>query len=315
MKNCLLLGSSGFVGSCLLDYSIDKPELSFFASHLRVGINRERTWDITGKSNLVANFDVIIHAATPASAVLNSEKPDEMYRLNVLAMENVIEFAARHQNPPIVLFTSSGAVYGEMPDHLERFSEGWERPQSSIPLSSAYAQGKVDAEALLKKATIDGKCQGLIARLFAFSGVHLPLDRHFAIGNFVRDAVCDQRITIRGNGSPIRSYLDGQDMSEWIFQIIESGSPEEIYHVGSERAISIKDLATLVSNRYELLTDNPVKVDILDQSSPLDGVSRYVPSTERTRTQLNLKENIDLEESIDQMIINGMKTYGKITSD
>jgi UDP-glucuronate decarboxylase len=278
-------------------------------------MRQERVWDVTRKSSLLPEFDVIIHAATPASAVLNSENPEEMYRLNVLAMENVIEFASRHQKPPIVLFTSSGGVYGEMPDHLERFPEGWDRPWSSVPLSSAYAKGKVDAEALLSKATLDGKCQGLIARLFAFSGVHLPLNRHFAIGNFVRDVVCDQRIIIRGNGSPIRSYMDGQDMSEWIFQIIECGSPEEIYHVGSERAISIKDLATLVGNRYERLTDNPVKVDILHQSSPLDGVSRYVPSTERTRTQLNVNETVGLEQSIDQMIINGMKTYRKTISD
>jgi nucleoside-diphosphate-sugar epimerase len=320
----MMTGGSGFVGRSLLGTLLAREDLLHNFEFVSVSRTPHRTsaagiswayWDVRESCSLQSDFDVIVHAATPASAVLNSENPDEMYRLNVLAMENVIEFAARHQNPPVVLFTSSGAVYGEMPDHLERFSEGWERPQSSVSLSSAYAQGKVDAEALLTKATLDGKCQGLIARLFAFSGVHLPLDRHFAIGNFVRDAVCGQSITIRGNGSPIRSYMDGQDMSEWIFQIIGSGSPKEIYHVGSERAISIKDLASLVSNRYELLTGNPVNVDILDQTSPLDGVSRYVPSTERTRTQLNLKENVDLEQSIDQMIINGMKTYKKTTSD
>jgi dTDP-glucose 4,6-dehydratase len=298
-----------------MDSSIETSELSFYTSHLRVGIKQERTWDITEKSHLVPNFDVIVHAATPASAVLNSANPNEMYRLNVLAMENVIEFASRHQKPPIVLFTSSGAVYGEMPNHLERIPEGWERPQSFVPLSSAYAQGKVRAEELLKEATQQGKCLGLVARLFAFSGVHLPLDRHFAIGNFVRDAICDQSITIRGNGSPVRSYMDGKDMAEWIFQIIESGSPDDIYHVGSERAISVKDLATLVVDRYENLTDKPVDINILGKSSPLDGVTRYVPSTERTRAQLNVKETIDLEQSIDQMIIKGMMSYEKITSD
>ena len=85
-------------------------------------------------------------------------------------------------------------------------------------------------------------------------------------------------------------------------RIIEVGSPEVTYHIGSERSISIYELAVLVAERYELCTNQSVQVEILGQSSPMDGVSRYVPSTHRTRQLLSLTETIKLESSIDQMI-------------
>lgn len=328
-----MTGATGFVGQTLLDEiekairpGIDLEMCTALSRNPRVAQElldplQTREWlnyaNYSVKTEIqdIGEYDAIFHLAVPASAVLNTYQPDEMYSLNVEGVDNIIEFASRQITPPTILLSSSGAVYGDMPEGLERIPEGWQRPKSLPAISSAYAEGKITAEERLRQATREGKCLGLIARLFAFSGIHLPLDRHFAIGNFVRDAISEQRITIRSNGSPIRSYMDGQDMAQWLLRILEAGSSDEIYHVGSERAISIKDLATLVSRRYELLTSNAVSVDILDQSSPIDGVSRYVPSTERTRTLLNLEENVDLEWSIDQMIINGMKIHGKTTSD
>lgn len=313
MKSGLLIGHSGFVGQSLLDISLDHFSLDLVSSRSS-SVSSNICWDVTKRCELPCKYELIIHAATPASAALNASDPAQMYKLNVVAMENVIEFATRHENPPIVLFTSSGAVYGDMPIDLERFPEGWQRPPSSPSLSSAYAEGKIVAEEMLREATTEGKCVGLIARLFAFSGVHLPLDRHFAIGNFVRDSIQNQKIVIRGNGTPVRSYMDGQDMAQWLIRIIEQGTSSDVYHVGSERAISIRDLATLVGQRFELLTETPVNVDVLDQTSPLDGVSRYVPSTKITRGLLNLEETITLEQSIDRMIINGMKSFRETTS-
>ena len=263
----------------------------------------------------IGRSDVFFHLAVPASADLNSFHPDEMYSLNVTGILEVIDSVSRQEVPPALLLSSSGAVYGEMPHDLTQIPEGWERPQSTIPLSSAYAEGKIVAEEMLREATRKGKCLGLIARLFAFSGVHLPLDRHFAIGNFVRDAVMTQRITIRGTGSPIRSYMDGKDMAQWLLRIVESGSPDHTYHVGSERAISIRDLAALVAHRYEMLSHTSVNIEVLDKTSLIDGVSRYVPSTQFTRTHLKVEETVSLEHSIDQMIRSAMKSLRSTTSD
>jgi len=281
------------------------------ASRVSNGIiveDNDWAWDLLHQApHIPSTFSVIVHSATPASASLNSMQPDFMFQQNIQAMTNIIEFASRHETPPIVLFTSSGAVYGDMPPSLERIPEDWPIATHSQEVSSAYARGKIEAERMLQEATQAGKCVGLIARMFAFSGIHLPIDRHFAIGNFIRDAVHSRVITIRSDGSSIRSYMDGTDMAEWLLRIIEAGSSDEIYHVGSERSISIRDLASVVATRYEKLTNNKISIEILGQSSPLDGVSRYVPSTAWTRERLGLLETVSLEESIDQMIMKALQ--------
>jgi dTDP-glucose 4,6-dehydratase len=225
-----------------------------------------------------------------------------MLNIIVKGMENLIKFLSRHKNQPTVLFTSSGAVYGSSTNSVENIKEDSTVTFDLHDQVSAYATGKRKAEAMLAQATTSGICVGIIARLFAFSGSHLPRDRHFAIGNFIDDAVTKKKITIRSDGSSIRSYLDQWDMAQWMLTIANHGDPRHIYHVGSERAISIGDLATLISKRYELITGEIVPIEILGQSSPLDGVSRYVPSTAQTRKELGLSETISLESSIDSML-------------
>jgi dTDP-glucose 4,6-dehydratase len=221
----------------------------------------------------------------------------------------VIEFASRHRNPPTVLFTSSGAVYGDIPEDIGNVPESWNGAVASYQPSSAYAEGKRSAEFLLSVATSRGICKGLLARMFAFSGVDLPMDRHFAIGNFVKDAVSTRTIQIRSDGSSIRSYMDQRDMADWLLRILEVGQTNAIYHVGSERSISIRDLAHLIAMRTETILQQEVTVEVKGLKSPLDGVSRYVPSTLATRQALGVNETISLEESIDSMIHKAIKEY------
>ncbi len=312
MTSILVLGGTGFVGKSLVNFlgSDHYDSIAIAQSGISTKIEsdpnddyyRWLVWDIRNKSSLKTDFDLIVHAATPASALLNSLEPNTMFQLIVQGMENVIEFASRHTVPPKILFTSSGAVYGEVSSSVDNIPEDFPIPSASIEFSSAYAEGKRRAESMLRDATVRGHCEGIIARLFAFSGEHLPRDRHFAIGNFVESAITLKKIIVRSDGSSIRSYLDEQDMAQWLFSIAEHGAPSKIYHVGSERAISIRDLAFLVSERCEMLTGESIPVEILGQTSQLDGVSRYVPSTLRTRLELGLAETRNLESSIDKML-------------
>lgn len=312
MGKLLVLGGTGFVGKSLISsakigdfgtiYSSQRGDASTGTTDPTGITPQNLVWDIRNISDLALDFDVIIHAATPASATLNNSDPREMFEIIVQGMENVIEFASRHSVPPIILFTSSGAVYGEIPSSVNHISEDFPVASDSVGISSAYAEGKRLAESILRNATLTGVCHGLIARLFAFSGGNLPRDRHFAIGNFVEDAVTKKKITVRSDGSSIRSYLDEHDMAQWLLSIARNGIADNVYHVGSERAISIRNLAFLVSERCEMLTGESIPVEILGLTSQLDGVSRYVPSTAQTRTELGLSETISLESSIDSML-------------
>jgi len=225
-----------------------------------------------------------------------------MFWTNVRAMENVIRLAESFVSPPRIVFTSSGGVYGEMPGGFDRFPEGFGGAASCFDPRSAYAEGKRAAEFLLTEATHRGVCVGVVARLFAFSGIHLPLDRHFAVGNFVRDAIHHGVVRVSGDGTPVRSYLDGFDMASWILKLVDTGEPGFGYHIGSEEAISIAELARLVADRAALLRGDTVEVEILGAQRSTDGVSRYVPETRLTRQMLGVSQSVSLTESVDHML-------------
>jgi dTDP-glucose 4,6-dehydratase len=158
---------------------------------------------------------------------------------------------------------------------------------------SVYAEGKRITELQLAIAARDSGLNGKIARCFAFVGPHLPLDWHYAIGNFMRDVLAGNEIVIHGDGRPLRSYLHAADLTIWLFTILLRGENMRPYNVGSAEACSIAELAQRIAS----LSGHPGKVRILtpEGSSP---APHYVPDTARAREELCLTEIIPLNDAI-----------------
>lgn len=310
-QNVLITGGSGFVGSILTPLLAEQSKSCVVIGRSKSGNFGEEIeyvqHDVCLPFDLAPCFDMIVHAATPASAALNASSPRQMLEVILGGTSNVIEFAQRHKNPPTILFLSSGAVYGEVPSSEFLIREDSCHAPSTLQTRSAYGEGKRMSELMFSIAQSEGICRTIIARLFAFSGPRIPLDRHFAIGNFVRDAVLDQHIVVRGDGRSLRSYLDEQDLGRWLMASIRLGQSDFALHIGSERSISIGNLAELTADRYQRLTSRECSVSVLGKETPIDGVSRYVPSTSRTRRLLGAAEQVTLEDSLDSMILNALQ--------
>jgi dTDP-glucose 4,6-dehydratase len=260
------------------------------AGALALAIGDVRTFDLDERP------DVVINAATPTTG--HAADPFELVDTIVGGARNVLRFAA--QSGPIpVLFTSSGAVYGRQPPALERMPEDYAGAPEQLDPRFAYHEAKRIAELL---HVAEGRRSGIqpkIARLFAFVGPYLPLGAHFAIGNFVRDAVRGGPIVVNGDGTPMRSYLYATDMTTWLWRILCDGVAERAYNIGSERAISIAGTARSTAKRAAL---PPESVEIRMPRSASGPPERYVPDTTRARRELALRETVGLEAAIDRTI-------------
>jgi dTDP-glucose 4,6-dehydratase len=219
-----------------------------------------------------------------------------MFETIVEGTRRVLE-VARRSGARRLLFTSSGAVYGRQPPELSHVPEDYTGGPDPLTPASAYGEGKRAAELLCTLAGAAHGFDAVIARCFAFSGPYLPLDLHFALGNFVRDALAGGPIRVGGDGTPFRSYLYGADLAAWLWTLLARGQPARAYHVGSEAALSVRDLAFTVARVLG------VERGVALARTPVPGApaERYVPSTRRSREELGLAESFGLEESIARM--------------
>jgi dTDP-glucose 4,6-dehydratase len=307
-----LTGGTGFFGKALLRHwhvqqlaGLPVPEVCvlsrsserFLAAHpeySKLSWLRFVAGDVLAPQSLPQGerFSHILHAA--ADSTLGPQlKPLAQYDQIVQGTRNLLQFAVQTAAKRF-LFVSSGAVYGRQPDHLSLIPEDWHgMPDPQAP-SSAYGVAKRAAEHLCALYQNAYGIETVVARCFAFVGQDLPLDVHFAIGNFIRDALSADIITVRGNGLPSRSFMDQTDLACWLLALIEQGRSGQAYNVGSPEAISIADLAQLVGN----LISPSKPIHILGQPFADGPRDRYVPDVSKAMGELGLVNKVSLANAI-----------------
>jgi dTDP-glucose 4,6-dehydratase len=242
------------------------------------------------------SFPFIIHAATESSTKLNTENPLLMLDTIVVGTRQTLNFAAQAGAKKFLL-TSSGAVYGKQPPELTHIPEDYPGAPDAMDLGSAYGLGKRMAEHLCALYARQTQIEMKIARCFAFVGPHLPLETHFAIGNFIRDALHGGPIVVMGDGTPLRSYLYAADLVIWLWTILFRGKSCRPYNVGSMVFMAIKDIACYISQ--EFITG--LQVDIRGGHFISDSFG-YVPRVQRANEELGLIQIIDLHNAISKTI-------------
>jgi nucleoside-diphosphate-sugar epimerase len=312
-KRMFVTGGTGFLGCWLLE--------SFIWANARLGLeasavvltrdaNRFRTsaphlanhpairihpGDVRSFEFPSGEFSHVVHAAAEFGAALSSSDSLRALAVAVDGTHRVMELA-RRCGATRLLLTSSGAIYGIQPTELTHLPEDYRGAPDPLNSATVYAQGKRMAEHLCSLYFGRYGVGATIARCFAFIGPRLPLDAHFAVGNFIRDGLAGRPVRVNGDGAPIRSYLYSADMAVWLWQILFRGAPGRAYNVGSEQFLTVGALAENVASRMGVgmqIAKNPVTGQTAD---------RYVPSTWRAQTELGLMERVGLGDAIDRTV-------------
>ncbi len=304
-----MTGGTGFVGTWLVEALLTADR----GLDLRLGLTlltrdavayRRRRPHVAGDERVTLlegdvrtftapeHHDLVVHAATPTSAARTPAERSALYANIVHGMERVLEVASAWGCRRL-LFTSSGAVYGRQPPDLLRVSE--DHPSGPDPLSTemTYHEGKRAAELQGALSTEAAQVDVVVARLFAFVGPLLPTDAHFAIGNFIRDALDGGPVVVEGDGTPVRSYQYATDLVVWLLAILNRGEPGRAYNVGSNEVVDVATVAKAVAEAAGTL-----EVEIRGRSERTELPERYVPDCERACQELGVANTVVLSEAI-----------------
>jgi len=237
------------------------------------------------------SFSHVIHAATDARPPGSADERRAAFDTIVNGTREVLDFA-RRAGASRFLLTSSGAVYGRQPSELTNVPEDYYGGPDPTDPNAFYGEGKRAAETLCALHA-EERFTPTIARCFAFVGPYLPLDLHFAVGNFIRDALAGGPIRVTGDGTPYRSYMYASDLALWLWTILLRGAAARPYNVGSSASLSIGELATVVAAQI-----GGVEVRIASPAPPGVAPGRYVPSVDRAERELGLRCTVPLADGI-----------------
>jgi len=309
-QRILLTGGTGFFGRALLRYLfasginpathiciLSRQPDRFRTAHSDLASVDQISFvqgDIQVRDSLPWNqsFTHVLHAATD-STLGPSLSPLQRFNQIVDGTRHILDLAVA-TGATRFLLTSSGGIYGHQPADLKAIPEDWSGSPALDVASTAYSQAKRAAEHLCALYRYEHGLQSVIARCFAFVGPDLPRDAHFAIGNFIRDALEKDAITVAGDGTPLRTYLDQRDLARWLWFLLLEGKDGETFNVGSDQVISIAQLAHLVR---DLLA--PAKtVTIIGRTDTPACRNRYVPSVSRIMKVHGITSQYSLTEAI-----------------
>jgi nucleoside-diphosphate-sugar epimerase len=305
-RNILVTGGAGFIGSCMAErLAADKKNHVLVVDNLLTGSRSKIPTsphhniefvkcDVNDYNQitdvfLLHRFDYVFHYAAVVGVQRTLDKP-----LLVLSDLNGIRtilslcVTARVKR---VFFSSSSEVYGEPVEYPQN--------EETTPLNSRlpYAIVKNAGEAYLKAFHKEYGLKYTIFRFFNTYGEKQSPD--FVISRFIRAAMKNEPITINGDGSQTRTFCYADDNIEACYNAFSENKYEnEVINIGSEKEISVLDLAKLII-RMTNSSSKIVHVPALKEGD----MTRRQPDVTKMRELLK-REPVSLEAGIQKILDN-----------
>lgn len=317
MKNILVTGGFGFIGSHLVDrlleqghsvYVVDNMSnnvvtAQFFVDRL-LGYEPDTSsiWstiadirDIDPRANDGVIFDEIYHLASPVGPVGVLKHAGEIVRQVVDGTYKVVEVALRHTAKLVDVSTSEvygGGQQGLCAEDMPRII------QAETTVRLEYAVAKLAMETALINLTKTSPLQAVIVRPFNVAGPRQGSKGGFVIPRFVEQALRGEPLTVYGDGQQVRAFTHVEDIVDGLLLAMEKGQSGEVYNLGNpDNKTTVRRLAYLVQDVVKL-----VGMDYIDPKTihgPLfaDAHDKYPDST-KAMNELGWQPKHDLTKII-----------------
>ncbi|MEM7161959.1 MAG: NAD-dependent epimerase/dehydratase family protein [Bacteroidota bacterium] len=254
MKRILVTGGAGFIASeVAIKLAQDPDNLVVVVDNLRTGDTKKLPLqayenlhfikcDVNNFNDISGvfyayNFDFVFHYAALVGVQRTLKNPVSVLS-DIEGIRNILDLS-KNSRVKRVFYSSSSEVYGEPVEIPQN--------EKTTPLNSKlpYAIVKNVGEAYLRSYYQEFGLEYTIFRFFNTYGPKQSKD--FVISKFLRSAMKNEPLTVYGDGSQTRTFCYINDNVEACLKCFtEDRSINEVINIGSDKEISIRELAELI---------------------------------------------------------------------
>ena len=301
MKNVVVTGGAGFLGSHLCDYLINKGEKVICIDNLFTGSKENISHLVDNPNFKFINHDIIdplyledvmidqiYNLACPASPIHYQINPVRTIKANTIGVINVLGLAKKHKAR--ILQASTSEIYGDPLIHPQ--VESYRGNVNTIGPRACYDEGKRVSETLFFDYYRQHKLEIRVVRIFNTYGPRMAHEDGRVVSNFILQALKNEPITIYGDGTQTRSFCYVSDLIDGLYKLMNVENFMGPVNVGNPNEINLLFLA----KRIIELTNS--QSQLIFKSLPEDDPRQRNPNISLAKEVLKWEPKISLDEGL-----------------
>lgn len=312
MKNILVAGGAGFIGSNLCDFLVKRGDEVIAIDNFLTSSRKNIVKYLSLKNftfieqdickpikKSFSRVDEIYHLASPADP--NSDSPTsylaypfETMLVNTNGLWNLCELALKHGAK--LLFASTSEVYGD--PTVSPQSETYRGNVSTYGPRSVYDEAKRFGETIVSAFVREKSLDGRIVRIFNTYGPNMNINEGRAVVNFIKQALKGDDITLFGDGMQTRSFCYIDDLVNGLVKAMETdGTKMEVFNLGNDDERTIRDFAEKIKRQCR----SQSRIVTL-RKMPEDDPRVRKPDISKAKKFLGWEPKVDLELGLEKTI-------------
>ena len=259
--------------------------------------------DLNDLSSLITIFDqvkpeIIFHLAAQSFVSSSYTAPADTINTNVVGTSNLLEAIRINKIDPVIHVCSSSEVYGQV-------------DKSQIPINesthlnpvSPYAVSKVGEDMLAYMYHQAYGLKTIRSRMFTHSGPRrgeVFVDSFFALQLARIEQGKQNPVLKTGNLDSVRTFCDVRDTVKAYWMLVNKCDPGEVYNIGGNRTMTIKDMLDLLLNMSSVKNDVKVEQDP-KLTRPAD-VTLQIPDSSKFIQATGWEPSISYEQTLQDML-------------
>ena len=308
MKNFLVTGGAGFIGSSLVKSLIHSSnKITVFDNLERGKIDRLNSIkdeveiingdirDFNEVEKAAKGSDVIYHLAAVNGTENFYKHPKKVLEVGLKGILNVMDASIKHSVEHIVI-ASSAEVY-QTPSTIPTPEREMLKIPNPLEERYSYGASKIASELVAFNWAREANC----VQVFRPHNIYGPdMGWKHVIPNLINKMIQikmkgSKDLNILGSGLQTRAFCYVDDLIDGLHIMQSKGSKNELFHIGTQEEISIKELIQIISEIME------IEVKIIPSKAPKGEAEKRCPDISKMR-KLGYSPNFSIRDGLKKTI-------------